>query len=106
MASIDRTHDIVHLRHSPLSLFVAGALAVLVFHQGALTMLHALGYGGAPFPVTATQPLEIPAIWSLAFWGALWGLVLAFSLTRRALPGGKTPVENELQANHSTGERP
>jgi hypothetical protein len=30
----------------------------------------------------STAPFGIPQIWSLAFWGAVWGLVLAF-VTRR-----------------------
>lgn len=63
--------------------FVAGAIAVLVFHQGALAMLHAIGLTerGA-YPMQATAPFGIPQIWSLAFWGAVWGVALAMALQR------------------------
>lgn len=63
--------------------FVAGALAVLIFHQGALAMLHAMGVTprGA-YPMQATPPFGIPQVWSLAFWGGVWGVILALALHR------------------------
>lgn len=63
--------------------FVAGAIAVLVFHQGALAMLHAMGITprGA-YPMQAVAPFGIPQIWSLAFWGGVWGVILALALHR------------------------
>ena len=37
--------------------FIAGALAVLVFHQGAYALLHSLGFTpGAPYSMQATAP--------------------------------------------------
>jgi len=58
--------------------FLAGFTAVLLFHQGALSILHAVGFTPiAPFPVKPTQPFGLSQIWSLAFWGGVWGLVLA-----------------------------
>ena len=61
--------------------FLAGAFAVLVFHQGALGMLHSLGFSPrAPYSMQATAPWGIPQIWSTAFWGGLWGVALAFAL--------------------------
>ncbi len=58
--------------------FLAGFLAVLLFHQGVLSILHAVGFTPvASFPVKPTQPFGLPQIWSLAFWGGVWGLVLA-----------------------------
>jgi hypothetical protein len=58
--------------------FIAGFIAVLVFHQGMLTILHAVGFTSrAPFPIQSTQPFGIPQIWSLAFWGGVWGLIFA-----------------------------
>ena len=57
--------------------FVAGFIAVLVFHQGMLTLLAALGVTGrSPFPIDSTWPFGLPQIWSSAFFGGLWGLVL------------------------------
>lgn len=56
--------------------FVAGFVAVLVFHQGMLTILHAIHFVSAsPFPIAPTSPFGVPKIWSLAFWGGIWGLV-------------------------------
>jgi len=63
--------------------FVSGAIAVLLFHQGALGLLHALSLTrSAPYPMNPTAPFGIPAIASLAFWGGLWGIVLAAALAR------------------------
>lgn len=58
--------------------FLAGFLAVVIFHQGMLALLHGINLTPrSPFPTTPTQPLGIPQIWSLAFWGGVWGLVFA-----------------------------
>jgi hypothetical protein len=63
--------------------FVAGAIAVLVFHQAALGMLHQLGLvQHAPFSRVHTAPWGVPQIWSSAFWGGLWGIALAAALRR------------------------
>lgn len=65
--------------------FVAGALAVLIFHQGALAALHAVGISprGA-WSMQRVGPWHVPAVWSLAFWGGLWGVILAaFAQGRR-----------------------
>ena len=65
--------------------FVAGALAVLVFHQGALALLHAAGITPAtPFSFQPTPPLGVPRVLSAAFWGGVWGL--AFVTSDRRLP--------------------
>lgn len=56
--------------------FIAGFLAVLVFHQAMLGILHAMGLtAGTPYPMAATRPLGVPQVFSLAFWGGIWGLV-------------------------------
>jgi hypothetical protein len=58
--------------------FIAGFLAVVIFHQGMLALLHGVNLTPrSPFPTTPTQPFGIPQIWSLAFWGGVWGLVFA-----------------------------
>jgi hypothetical protein len=63
--------------------FIAGALAVIVFHQGAAALLHALQLSPrAPFSFSPTAPFGIPQLWSLAFWGGVWGIVLAVVLAR------------------------
>lgn len=55
--------------------FVAGFLSTLVLHQGFYTLFW---LGGAvpnpPFDLTATAPLGVPSVISLAFWGGVWGL--------------------------------
>lgn len=57
--------------------FAAGFFAVLVFHQGILSLLYGIHFQPhAPFPMHPTAPFGVPAIWSLAFWGGVWGLVL------------------------------
>ena len=74
------------LSHDVLSLFAAGAIAVLVFHQGVITILHFLGLANQPFSFAPTKPFGVPAIWSHAFWGGLWGL--AFGFAERWFPKG------------------
>jgi hypothetical protein len=63
--------------------FLAGIIAVLVFHQGAVALLHAAGMTPrAPFPMQPTRPFGIPQLWSLALWGGVWGIALAAALAR------------------------
>jgi hypothetical protein len=58
--------------------FIAGALSVLIFHQGAFALMNLLDFTHRPlYSATATAPLGIPSIWSLAFWGGVWGLLFA-----------------------------
>jgi hypothetical protein len=60
-----------------LAAFVAGFLATLIFHQGAVAALYATGtIPVAPYPMQPTWPLGVPQVISLAFWGGVWGLVL------------------------------
>jgi hypothetical protein len=66
-----------------LSAFVAGLIAVLVFNQGMLTVLHAAGLTPAqPFSIQSTSPLHLRQIWSYSFWGGVWGIVLALVAPR------------------------
>jgi hypothetical protein len=63
--------------------FVAGALAVPIFHQILLWILHAAGIVPiAPFNVAPTKPLGVPNIISISFWGGVWGVVFALTLPR------------------------
>jgi hypothetical protein len=69
--------------------FVAGALAVPAGHQVALALFWWLGWTArAPFSLSPTEPLGVPALLSSMFWGGLWGIVLAVLLARRATAGG------------------
>jgi hypothetical protein len=71
--------------------FVSGFLAVLVFHQGALAVLHAMQWTPAgPYPMRAVAPFGVPQVLSLAFWGGVWGVLLAATLAR--LDGAKLVV--------------
>jgi hypothetical protein len=58
--------------------FAAGFLATLAFHQVVLALLNLMGLTSrAAFALQQTEPLGIPAVVSLAFWGGLWGISLA-----------------------------
>jgi hypothetical protein len=60
-----------HLAHG----FIAGFASTLMFHQGMLMLLNGAGLtSNMPFVLAPTQPLGVPQIWSLAFWGGLWGI--------------------------------
>ena len=67
--------------------FVAGALSVLVFHQGAAALLHALDLTPrAPYSLQPTRPLGVPQLTSIAFWGGLWGILLAATVFGAIVP--------------------
>jgi len=73
-------------RISPTNLalgFVAGFLAVLVFHQGMLAFLYAIDFASnGPFQMKQTGPFNVPRFVSLAFWGGVWGVVYVLVETR------------------------
>ena len=73
-------------RTEPMGLvlaFAAGFISVLVFHQTMLATLHGLGVTpGVPWQTTPVPPLGIPQVISSAFWGGLWGVLLALVLRR------------------------
>jgi hypothetical protein len=63
--------------------FLSGFASVLVFHQGALALLHTVGLThAAPYAMKATAPFGLPAVWSAALWGGVWGILLAAALVR------------------------
>ncbi|RJS91407.1 hypothetical protein [Salinisphaera sp. Q1T1-3] len=67
---------------------IAGFLSVLTFHQGMLWGLDRLDYLQArAWDLSPVPPFEIPAVISMACWGALWG-VLLWLLIRRAEAAG------------------
>jgi hypothetical protein len=60
-----------------LAAFLAGFFATLIFHQGAIALLYGASIVPvAPYPLAPTWPFGIPQVFSLAFWGGAWGLVL------------------------------
>jgi hypothetical protein len=67
--------------------FLAGFLSTLVFHQGALAILHAAGATAKkPFSMAPTAPLHVPAVFSLAFWGGIWGILLWLAIRGAGSP--------------------
>jgi hypothetical protein len=62
--------------------FVAGAIGVLVFHQGVILIMYLLGVlPSGPYSLKATPPLGVPQVLSSAFWGGLWGIALVWLMT-------------------------
>ncbi len=60
-----------------LKSFIAGFLSTLTFHQGLVALLSATGaIGASAYNLSPTEPLGVPAVISLAFWGGIWGIVL------------------------------
>ena len=59
--------------------FIAGFLATLTVHQFALFLLREAAIAPfAPYNMAATRPWGIPAVFSLALWGGVWGILFAF----------------------------
>ena len=57
--------------------FTAGFAATMVFHQGLYALLYVAGIAPSPpFDFSPTEPLQAPAVLSLAFWGGVWGMAL------------------------------
>lgn len=68
--------------------FIAGALAVAVFHQGMYFVLKkgGLPLQGTPWSLTPNPAaFGLPSLLNLMFWGGLWGGVYAFVAER--IPG-------------------
>jgi hypothetical protein len=58
--------------------FVAGFVAVLLFHQPVLAFLAQIGFIKAHiYSSSPTGPLGVPQVISLSFWGGVWGMLLA-----------------------------
>ncbi len=61
--------------------FVAGALSVLVFHQGMVWILFGNGLTpNPPYDLSPYGPLHIPRLADLCFWGGLYGMVFGIVL--------------------------
>jgi hypothetical protein len=63
--------------------FLSGAVSVLLCHQVIAALLHAIGITPrVPYSMQPTPPLGVAQVWSLAFWGGVWGVALAAALRR------------------------
>ena len=76
--------------------FIAGFLAVLIFHQSLWYVLNLVGLippDRPAWPLDPIPPYGVPSVISKAFWGGVWGAVLAPVLQNlRGLPiGGLGP---------------
>ena len=68
--------------------FVAGIIGVLVFHQLAFWVLQQLGVTpNAPYNMNPTKPLGVPQVFSSAFWGGVWAIVMMWFMRGRAGAG-------------------
>ncbi len=68
---------------SIVTAFVAGALAVPIFHQLLFLLLYLMGIIPIPpFSFKPTAPLGVPEVISSSFWGGVWGVVLVLVLPR------------------------
>ncbi len=57
--------------------FFAGFIGVLVAQQPLLALLYALHVAArAPYSTEMTMPMGRPYVWSMAFWGGVWGILL------------------------------
>jgi hypothetical protein len=67
--------------------FLAGALGVLVMHQGTVWLLHMAGYvPNPPYNLRPGGALGLPLVLNAALWGGLWGILLGVLLRLAALP--------------------
>jgi hypothetical protein len=72
LANVERTTMKQHAQA-----FGAGFISTLVFHQGLIGVLYLANLiPTAPFSMAPTQPLGVPAVISLAFFGGLWGILI------------------------------
>jgi hypothetical protein len=63
--------------------FLAGALAVPLAHHLALAAFYAAGLAPyRPYSLAPTKPFGVPQVFSLMFWGGVWGIILGLVLLR------------------------
>lgn len=62
--------------------FVAGAFAVIIFHQGVYSLMSNWGMvSGQPWRMTP-NPYGVPDLVNQSFWGGLWGILFALIIDR------------------------
>lgn len=87
MPSMTSSRSVPHLAFG----FLAGVLAILVFHQGMIFILSQAGMiQGSAYATRPIPPWGVPAILNQMFWGGLWGLVYALVADR--WPARGTPL--------------
>jgi hypothetical protein len=63
--------------------FIAGAIAVPIFHQGMVYILTQVGmFQGTVFSTRPVPPFGIYTIVNQMFWGGVWGLVFVLIIDR------------------------
>src|SRR5688500_6246689 len=66
-----------------LKWFVAGALAVPLFHQVVVAIMNTMGFiNRAPYSFAPTTPFGVPEVISLSSWGGVWGVILMLVVSR------------------------
>jgi hypothetical protein len=66
--------------------FIAGAISLLIFHQGLLEVFYLAGAGGPSWSVQPVSPFGVPRVVDLAFWAGLWGLLFGLLMPRFTWP--------------------
>jgi len=66
--------------------FIAAALSVLIFHQGAWALLHLAGLMPAPYPMGPVPPWGVPQTVDFCFWAGLYGALYGLLLPRLTMP--------------------
>jgi hypothetical protein len=76
--------------------FIAGALSVLIFHQGMVLLLWLMGQ--VPnFPWNfrgSVAPLGVPVLVNQMFWGGLWGI--GFAAVGHMIPVANTALRGAV----------
>ena len=63
--------------------FIAGAISILIFHQGTLWAAGEMGLlKPTLYNMKGVPPWNVPTIVSQCFWGGLWGIAAAFAVER------------------------
>jgi hypothetical protein len=76
--------------------FLAGALSVLVFHQGMVLLLYMMGQTpNFPWNMKGSiAPLGIPVLVNQMFWGGLWGI--GFAAVGHLIPIANTALRGAV----------
>lgn len=64
-----------------ISAFVVGVAGILIFHQGSGWLFNLIGIYPEQYRTRPIPPFGVPQILSQCFWGGLWGIVLAWTLS-------------------------
>lgn len=66
--------------------FIAGAVSVLVFHQGAWALLYLGRLMPPPYPMAPVPPWGVPQTLDFCFWGGLYGAAFGLIAPMLAMP--------------------